>query len=70
MLLHLNNNNNTSINNDVGQKNKYNKQLDCRRVIGKQFYGAKTISNRILDNQLHYHVYENNKENNSVKIKY
>ena len=35
VLLHFNNNNNPSINNDVEQKNTYNKQLDCRRVIKK-----------------------------------
>ena len=70
VLLHLNNNNNTSINNDVRQKNTYNKQLDCSRMIEKQMYGAKTIINRIPHNPLHYHVYESNKENNSAKIKY
>ena len=70
VLLHFNNNNNTSIYNDVGQKNTHNTQLDCRRVIEKQLYGAKIISNRILHNPLHHHVYENNKENNSAKIKY
>ena len=70
VLLYLNNNNNTSIINDVGQNNTHNKQLGCRRVIEKQLYGAKTISNRIPFNPLNYHVYENNKENNSAKIKY